>query len=95
MSADHETNKQAIRRLHDVTNTGDLELISKTIDELFEPDALIRTPLPIEATGAQAVRGGVRQPPSGLPGAPSHDRGFGGGGGRSRQPQLGYRDATG
>ena len=56
MSREHETNKAAIRRFHGATNTGDLELISKTIDELVEPQALIRTPLPIEATGAQALR---------------------------------------
>jgi predicted ester cyclase len=56
MSEDNETNKAAIRRLHDATNSGDPELISKTIDELFEPEVLIRTPLPIEATGAQAVK---------------------------------------
>jgi steroid delta-isomerase-like uncharacterized protein len=37
-------------------NTGDAELISETIDELVEPDALIRTPLPIQATGAQALK---------------------------------------
>jgi hypothetical protein len=31
MSTDHEANKAAIRRFHDATNTGDLELISNTI----------------------------------------------------------------
>ncbi len=56
MSTDHETNKAAIRRFHDATNTGNRELISKTIDELFAPDALIRTPLPIEASGAGALK---------------------------------------
>jgi len=56
MSRDQETNKAAIRRFHEATNSGDLELISNTVDELFEPDALIRTPLPIEATGAQAIK---------------------------------------
>jgi predicted ester cyclase len=35
---------------------GDVELISKTIDELVEPDAVIHTPLPIEATGAQLLK---------------------------------------
>ena len=30
--------------------------MSKTIDEVVEPDALIRTPLPIEATGAEALK---------------------------------------
>jgi steroid delta-isomerase-like uncharacterized protein len=36
-------------------NTNDAEIISKTIDELVEPDALIRTPLPIAVTGARAL----------------------------------------
>jgi steroid delta-isomerase-like uncharacterized protein len=56
MSTDYEANKAAIRRFQDATNTGDLELISTTIDEIVKPDALIRTPLPIEATGAQALK---------------------------------------
>jgi predicted ester cyclase len=42
--------------LIDAINTGDLELISQTIDELVEPDALLRTPLPIDATGAQLAK---------------------------------------
>jgi steroid delta-isomerase-like uncharacterized protein len=42
--------------LHDAVNSGDLELISKMIDEVVEPDVLIRTPLPIEATGAKALK---------------------------------------
>jgi hypothetical protein len=37
-------------------NTGDVELISKTIDEVVEPDVLIRTPSPVDATGVQAVK---------------------------------------
>ena len=52
-TAELSSNKATLRRLHDATNTGDLELISRTIDELVEPDAVIHTPLPIEATGAQ------------------------------------------
>jgi AhpD family alkylhydroperoxidase len=56
MSTDREINKATLRRFHEATNSGDLELISKTIDEVFEPDALIRTPLPIETTGAQAIK---------------------------------------
>jgi steroid delta-isomerase-like uncharacterized protein len=50
------SNKATVRRFHDATNTGDPELISRMIDDLVEPDALIRTPLPIGATGAQAVK---------------------------------------
>ncbi len=57
MSTTQETsNKAAFRRLHDATNTHDAELISKTIDEVAEPEVLIRTPLPLDATGAQALK---------------------------------------
>jgi len=57
MSTAQETsNKAAFGRFHDAVNTCDLEFISKTIDEVVEPDALIRTPLPIAATGAQALK---------------------------------------
>jgi steroid delta-isomerase-like uncharacterized protein len=57
MSTDQEaTNQATSKRFNDAVNTGDTELISKTIDELVAPDALIRTPLPIEATGAQLVK---------------------------------------
>jgi steroid delta-isomerase-like uncharacterized protein len=55
-TAQASSNKATIRRFHDAANTGDLELISKTIDELVEPDAQVRTPLPIGATGAQALK---------------------------------------
>jgi hypothetical protein len=57
MSTAQETsNKATFRRFQDATNTGDAELISKTIDEVVEPDVLIRTPLPVEVTGAQALK---------------------------------------
>jgi steroid delta-isomerase-like uncharacterized protein len=49
-------NKAAFQRFHDAANTGDIEVISKTIDELVAPDAVIRTPLPIDATGADALK---------------------------------------
>jgi hypothetical protein len=51
-TARRTSNKATIRRFCDATNTGDAELISKTIDELVEPDVLIHMPLPIQATGA-------------------------------------------
>jgi steroid delta-isomerase-like uncharacterized protein len=57
VSTDQATsNKATIRRFCDAANTGDPELISKMIDDLVEPDALMRTPLPIEATGAQLLK---------------------------------------
>ena len=55
-SAQATSNKATFRRFHDAMNTGDAEVISKTIDEVFEPDVLIRTPLPVDATGAQAIK---------------------------------------
>jgi hypothetical protein len=39
-----------------VVSTGDAEVISKTIDQLGEPDVLIHMPLPIQATGTQALK---------------------------------------
>jgi steroid delta-isomerase-like uncharacterized protein len=57
MSTARETsNKATVRRFDDVVSTGDAEVISKTIDELVEPDVLIHMPLPIQATGAQALK---------------------------------------
>ena len=57
MSTDQATrNGASFRRFNDAVNTGDAELISETIDEVFAPDVLIRTPLPVDATGAQAMK---------------------------------------
>ena len=57
MSTAQETsNKATVSRFDDVISTGDTEVISKTIDELIEPDVLIHMPLPIQATGAQALK---------------------------------------
>lgn len=57
MPTDQETSNKAIaRRFNDGMNTGDPKIISKTIDELVEPEALIRTPLPIGVTGAKALK---------------------------------------
>jgi hypothetical protein len=53
---DMSSHKAIVRRFHDAANTGDAELISRTIDELVQPDALIRTPLPLQATGAEALK---------------------------------------
>jgi steroid delta-isomerase-like uncharacterized protein len=36
-------------------NTGDAEVISKTIDEVVEPDVLFHAPVQTGATGAQAL----------------------------------------
>ena len=55
-TAETERNKATARHFSDGMNTNDPEIISRTIDELVEPDALIRTPLPIGVTGAQALK---------------------------------------
>lgn len=49
-------NKATLRRFHEAANTGDLELIERTIDEVVAPDVLIRTPLPVQADGPGALK---------------------------------------
>ncbi len=50
------SNKATVRRFQEAMNTGDAELISRTIDELVDQDAIISTPLPLQTTGAQALK---------------------------------------
>lgn len=55
MSAARETsNKATVIRLLDAVNTGDPELVSQTIDEVFEPD--VKQHAPFEATGTQTLK---------------------------------------
>ncbi len=49
-------NKATFERFCDAMNTGDAAVISTTIDELVEPDALIRTPLPLDSTGRDKLK---------------------------------------
>ncbi|MFD8388093.1 ester cyclase [Streptomyces sp. NPDC059680] len=57
MSIDEETrNKAAAARLHDAVATRDLEIVSKTIDELVAPDVLFHAPVPMGMTGVQALK---------------------------------------
>ncbi|UPK73628.1 ester cyclase [Nocardioidaceae bacterium SCSIO 66511] len=57
MSTPEEAANTAIyQRMLDASNTHDEDLIAETIDEIFEPDVDMGTPLPIEATGAEAVK---------------------------------------
>jgi steroid delta-isomerase-like uncharacterized protein len=55
-TAQATSNKTTLKRFEDTVNTGDVELISETIDELVEPEALIHMPVPIEATGVEALK---------------------------------------
>jgi steroid delta-isomerase-like uncharacterized protein len=56
MSTAQYQNQAVIRRFHDATNSGDLEQISRAIDELVALDAVVRTPLPIDATGPEVLK---------------------------------------
>lgn len=51
-----EANKATFRRFIDAANSGDPALLSKTIDELVEPSAVVRTPVPLDVTGARALK---------------------------------------
>jgi len=50
------SNKATFRRLHDAMNTGDVDLISKTIDEVVEPDLVFHAPVPVRANGVEALK---------------------------------------
>jgi predicted ester cyclase len=49
-------NKAAFTRVLEAANTHDEALLSKTVDEVFAPDALVATQLPIHTTGAKAIK---------------------------------------
>jgi steroid delta-isomerase-like uncharacterized protein len=49
-------NKATFSRLYDAVNSGDAEVIAKTIDEVAEPDLVFHAPVPTDATGAAALK---------------------------------------
>jgi len=55
-TAQATSNKTTFGRIQDAVNTGDVEVISTTIDELVAPDVLIHMPLPVEAAGPQQFK---------------------------------------
>lgn len=57
MSTSQEaSNKATFSRLHDAVNSGDVDLISKTIDEAVDPNLLFHAPVPSDMTGVQALK---------------------------------------
>jgi steroid delta-isomerase-like uncharacterized protein len=50
------SNKATFGRFHDAMNAGDAEVISKTIDEIVAPNVRFHTPVPMDATGTQALK---------------------------------------
>src|SRR5215469_11333455 len=91
-TAQTQSNKATVTRFQKAMSSGDWELISKTIDEVVEPDALIRTPLPSEATGAELLKEVFRRLHRGLPRPSHYDPGSDRGGGQGRRPRHGYWD---
>jgi steroid delta-isomerase-like uncharacterized protein len=55
-TAEITANKATFKRFQDAMNTCDAGFVSKTIDELVQPDATIRTPLPGDAAGAEKLK---------------------------------------
>jgi steroid delta-isomerase-like uncharacterized protein len=55
-TAQETTNKATFRHLTEAMNTGDRDLMSKAIDAAYAPDALIHTPMPVQATGSQIIK---------------------------------------
>lgn len=53
---DEASNKAAFLRILDASNSHDEGLIATTVDEVFQPDVRMGTPLPIAATGSEAVK---------------------------------------
>jgi steroid delta-isomerase-like uncharacterized protein len=49
-------NKAVLRSFVDATNSGDAARIAQAVDEVFEPDVRISTPLPVPTTGALAIK---------------------------------------
>src|SRR5262249_32672816 len=56
MPAAGAASRAVLSRFHDAVNTGDMEIISKTIDEVVDPDVLFHAPVPAGATGVQALK---------------------------------------
>lgn len=49
-------NRAVLERFDKAVNTGDLAQITQAIDETFHPDVAIGQPLPVESTGAEAIK---------------------------------------
>ncbi|MBT2233654.1 ester cyclase [Nonomuraea sp. NEAU-A123] len=57
MSAGQELrNKETYHHFHDAINSGDLEVISKAIDEFIHPDGRFHTAEPTDVTAVQAQK---------------------------------------
>lgn len=55
LTTETATNKATFQRFHDAVNSRDLEVISRTIDEIVDPDVRFHTPVPLDVSGVQAL----------------------------------------
>lgn len=55
-TAQATSNRATFGRFHDAVNSGDADVISKAIDEVVDPDLVFHAPVPMAATGVQALR---------------------------------------
>lgn len=55
-SAQEAGNKAICRRILEAANAHDEELLAQTVDALFDPGVRMTTPLPMEATGVEAIK---------------------------------------
>ncbi|MET7847524.1 ester cyclase [Streptomyces avermitilis] len=55
-TAGEPSNTATLDRFHSAVNSGDLDIISKAIDEFVAPDLLFHAPVPMGATGAEALK---------------------------------------
>lgn len=56
MTNPEKINEATFGRLHDAVNGGDLELISKVIDEVVDPGLVFHAPVPSDLTGVEALK---------------------------------------
>jgi steroid delta-isomerase-like uncharacterized protein len=56
MPTPEEHNKATVRHFEHLLGSGDAQEVERAIDEFVAPDVLMRTPLPLDSTGAEAMK---------------------------------------
>ncbi len=56
MPTPEESNKATLRLFEHLLGSGDEEQVERAIDEFVAPDVRMRTPLPLDSTGAEAMK---------------------------------------
>ncbi|MFH8839338.1 ester cyclase [Streptomyces sp. NPDC017868] len=50
------SNIEVLERFHSATNSGEMDLVAKAVDDLTAPDLVFHAPVPTGATGAEALK---------------------------------------